>query len=513
MTRGQEGKKTRGQESSPSTPNSECTLADAKRAYELSEVGLHDSIQLTIGGDAIETTVGRAIFNEILDGKLPFVNETLDKNRLCEIVEEAYREHGEEVAVDLLNRIDDIGFHFATRMGASISLETLKTDVNLAEYVQKAEAQLPSVEEALQTTEQLRTELLDAFEKDADGMNPLYLMHISGARSGLTRRVMPGVGVMVASGFGEKVVVIQNNYRGGLLPLEHFTLCKGARRGLAETAIKVASAGYLERKFADVAGEVVVTEEDCGTQKPRNVVNCETTYGVCAKCYGVNLATGQPVELGEPVGIIAATALGGPAVQLTTRTYFTPITSGYQLLRSTIKTGLPRLTELVEARQDSPIEVDGATYDSLSELLEAQGVEGVHQYLLAALSEVYREQGVEIDAKHFEVIIRQMLSCVEITDAGDTKLYAGQKVSRSLVIVENARVVEGGGKEATYKPLLYGISKAALSSESFLAAAAFQQTTNVLTKAALRGAVDPLRGLRECVIAGKLIPAGTGFGK
>jgi DNA-directed RNA polymerase subunit beta' len=274
---------------------------------------------------------------------------------------------------------------------------------------------------------------------------------------------------------------------------------------LANTFFKVESSGYLTRKLAVVASDVVVMEEDCGTQKPRNVVNCETLYGVCAKCYGIDLSTGQPVKPGAPVGIIAATAIGAPLVQLSV----SPST-----LKESGIGAIPKLTQLFEARTDAEetlFEVDGESFRSLSELLQARGVESLHKHLLQAMMDIYHSHGIEIDAKHFEVIIRQMLSPVMITDPGDTDFYMEQEVSRERLLLENARATESGGRRASFERIVRGITKAALTGDSFLVAASFQQTTNVLTRAVLRGQTDPLRGMRECVIVGKLVPVGTGF--
>ena len=503
----------------------EFSIAEAKRAYELGEIGLHDGICLEVGDEIIETTVGRAIFNEILDGKLPYVNETLDNNRIYELVETVYREYDEDEAVNLLNRIDDLGFHFATRMGSSISLETLRTDVNLAEYAQKIESQLSPVMECENPIfAQMRAALLESFARSEDGMNPLHLMQISGARASLrnAHRIAGLMGPVVELTAEETPVrfkFIEGNYRDGLSHSEYFALTYGTRRGLADTVEKVTRSGYLMRKLADVASDVVVMEEDCNTKKERNIVNCETTYGVCAKCYGTDLSTGKPVKLGEPVGIIAANVIGEPMTQLITRSYQTLGLSSRRCIETRegrVINAIPKMNELFEARKgkkkvdEGTTQVDGVDY-KLPELLETEGVERAHQHLLAAMMKVYQENGIEIEPKHFEVIIRQMLSQVEITDAGDTNLYMGQKVSRSKLAEENAQATAKDGRPAEYKPLICGVTEIALASDSFLSAAAFQQTTNVLTQAALRGATDPLRGMKECVIAGKLIPAGTGF--
>jgi len=486
-----------------------------KRAYQLDEVGLHDGIRLKVGDEVIETTVGRAIFNEAFGGKLPFVNETLDAGRICELVETVYGEHGEDEAVALLNRLNDIGFKFATRSGLSLSLETMKTDFDASPFIQQIATKMPSsevepVESAAEIAHKAKEALLESFKADSEGMNPLYLMYVSGARK--VGRVIPRISGMWgwATGSSPLVSFIGSNYRDGFSQLEHFVITHGARKGLADTAIKLESSGYLTRKLVAIASDVVVTEEDCGTEKPRNVVNCEMLYGICAKCYGTDLSTGEPVKLGTPVGVIAATTIGRPAVQLTMRSFYKswPL----QLTKSHTG-GLPKLTELFEGRKakEPLFEVDGELFNCPNELLRARGIESVHKHLLEAMMDVYRPHGVEVDAKHFEVIIRQMLSYVTIIDPGDTEFYEGQQPNRERLRLENANVTERGGQPATFEPLVTGISKAALQSDSFLIAASFQQTTNVLTKAALRGKIDHLRGMRECVIAGKLMPVGTGF--
>jgi DNA-directed RNA polymerase subunit beta' len=417
---------------------------------------------------------------------------------------------------------------------------------------------------------------------------------------------------------------IKANFREGLTVLEYFISTHGARKGLADTALRTADSGYLTRRLVDVAQDVIVREEDCGSTegivvgevregdrvietleeritgrfaaedirdpntgevivraneeireeeverilaaglkevKVRSVLTCQTRHGVCAKCYGRNLATGYPVEIGEAVGIIAAQSIGEPGTQLTMRTFHTGGVAGEDITQ-----GLPRVEELFEARRpkgqaiiaEAPgvvtrigegrgrreIEVvgpDGESRvyqvpygsrlkvevgsqlvpgDELTEgpvnphdLLKVKGIRAAQLYLLREVQRVYRMQGVEINDKHIEIMIRQMFRKVKVEDPGDTTLLPGGIVDRFELEEENARVEAEGGKPATSRPVILGITKASLATDSFLSAASFQETTRVLTEAAIKGRVDPLLGLKENVIIGKLVPAGTGMSR
>ncbi len=373
--------------------------AEVTRAYELDEIGLHDRIVVKWDGEEIDTTVGRVLFNGLLEDAHPYVNEPLDRDRLFGIIESVRTEHGEARAIAFLEQVAQIGFRFATRMGTT---------------------------------------------------------------NGQMDKISP------------------------FSPEEHFNAARASRKVLADTVSKVTSSGYLSRKLATVAAGVLVTEANCNTEKTRNPVTCETAYGVCAKCYGTDLATGGPIQIGMPVGMIAVSAFGEHAYRL-------PIGS------------LHRLSALLEARREATLQVEGREYQ-LPELLAERGREVLHEYLLKALRNIYLEQEMRVDPKHFEIIIRQMLSQVKILDPGDTSFFAEDQVSRTRLLEENAAVTANGGQPATYESQILGITKIALASDSFLSAATFQQTTNILANAAFCGATDPLRGLHERVIAGRLIP-------
>jgi DNA-directed RNA polymerase subunit beta' len=458
-----------------------------------------------------------------------------------------------------------------------------------------------------------------------DRFNPVYMMAVSGARGNIQQiRQLAGMRGLMADPSGRIIdLPIKANFREGLTVLEYFISTHGARKGLADTALRTADSGYLTRRLVDVAQDVIVREEECGTTegitvskiqegheiierleerlvgrytldsivnpengevivsdhqeiseaaaakieasglqsvKIRSVLTCKTRYGVCAKCYGRNLAAGKPVEIGEAVGIIAAQSIGEPGTQLTMRTFHTGGVAGDDITQ-----GLPRVEELFEARKpkgqaiiaeaDGTVRIlevknrreveittlQGERYnypvpygsrlkvkdgdgveagDEMTEgsvnphdLLKIKGIRGVQLYLLREVQRVYRLQGVDINDKHIEVIIRQMLRKVKVEDAGDTSLLPGGLIDIFEFEDENRLVVAEGGEPATAKAVLLGITKASLATDSFLSAASFQETTRVLTEAAIKGKVDPLLGLKENVIIGKLIPAGTGMSR
>jgi len=465
----------------------------------------------------------------------------------------------------------------------------------------------------------------EALVKSLDHFNPVYMMANSGARGNIQQiRQLAGMRGLMADPSGRIIdLPIKANFREGLTVLEYFISTHGARKGLADTALRTADSGYLTRRLVDVAQDVIVREEDCGTSqgievgeikdgteviekledritgrtaledvvhpgtgeilayageeikedqaakmveaglekvKIRSVLTCKTRYGVCIKCYGRNLATGRKVDIGEAVGIIAAQSIGEPGTQLTMRTFHTGGVAGDDITQ-----GLPRVEELFEARRPKgqaivaeadgtvvvrevkgrrEIEVtaedgDKAVYqvpygarlkvrdgdhvyagDELTEgsvnphdLLKIKGVQGVQVYLLQEVQRVYRLQGVDINDKHIEVMIRQMLRKVKIDDPGDTDLLPGGLIDIFEFEEENNRTIARGGEPATAKPVLLGITKASLATDSFLSAASFQETTRVLTEAAIKGKMDPLLGLKENVIIGKLVPAGTGMSR
>ena len=456
-----------------------------------------------------------------------------------------------------------------------------------------------------------------------DDLNPVYMMSQSGARGNINQlRQIAGMRGLMASTTGKTVEIpITSSFREGLDALEYFISAHGARKGLADTALRTADSGYLTRRLVDVSQDIIVREEDCGTKEGieifdikdgnqiieglherlvgryplkdikdpttkeiivdkdtmitdaiaekivaagldkvqvRSVIGCRTKHGVCSKCYGMGLATRQEVNIGEAVGIIAAQSIGEPGTQLTMRT----IHSGGVAGVADITQGLPRVEELFEARKPKGLaiisEIDGKisvsddkkkkevtvqskddakTYTipfgaklkvkdgdkisagqpitegsiNLNEILAINGTEGVYEYLVQEVQKVYRNQGVDINDKHIEVIARQMLKKVRVEDNGDTSMFAGSLVDVHDFEDENERVVAAGGRPATCKRVLLGITKASLATESFLSAASFQETTRVLTEAAVKGKTDELIGLKENVIIGKLIPAGTGM--
>jgi DNA-directed RNA polymerase subunit beta' len=457
-------------------------------------------------------------------------------------------------------------------------------------------------------------------------VNPVYLMSKSGARGNIQQILqIAGMRGLVANPRGEIIPrPIKANFREGLSVLEYFISTHGARKGLADTALRTADSGYLTRRLVDVAQEIIVREKDCETQKGitvkvsfehpvtkqrteapaldtklfgrvilekvtkdrkaiadagelvdrdkvdaliasgideirvRSVLTCESKYGVCALCYGRNMATGELVDIGEAVGIIAAQSIGEPGTQLTMRTFHTGGIAGEDITH-----GLPRVVELFEARtpkgratiakisgrveiEEEPnkrvvkivgddgreeehavprrqrLRVDvGSTVapgDRITDgsidpddILEVAGIRAVQLYLVDQVQQVYKPQGVPIHDKHIELIVRQMLRKVSVIDPGDTDMLAGDLVERKFFEATNAKVVADGGEPATARPILMGITKASLATESWLSAASFQETTRVLTEAAIRGKSDSLLGLKENVIIGKLIPAGTGM--
>ena len=456
-----------------------------------------------------------------------------------------------------------------------------------------------------------------------DDLNPVYMMSQSGARGNINQlRQIAGMRGLMASTTGKTVEIpITSSFREGLDALEYFISAHGARKGLADTALRTADSGYLTRRLVDVSQDIIVREKDCGTTEGieifdikdgnqvieglherlvgryplkdikdpttkeiivdkdtmitdaiaekivaagidrvqvRSVIGCRTKHGVCSKCYGMGLATRQEVNIGEAVGIIAAQSIGEPGTQLTMRT----IHSGGVAGVADITQGLPRVEELFEARKPKGLAIiseiegkvsisddkkkkevtvqskdDAKTYtipfgaklkvkdgDKISagqpitegsinpnEILAINGTEGVYEYLVQEVQKVYRNQGVDINDKHIEVIARQMLKKVRVEDNGDTSMFAGSLVDVHDFEDENERVVAEGGRPATCKRVLLGITKASLATESFLSAASFQETTRVLTEAAVKGKTDELIGLKENVIIGKLIPAGTGM--
>jgi len=750
-----------------------------------------------IDGELKSTTVGRLIFNRIVPKPLGFINEVLDKKMLNSLVAECFKNCGNSATVAFLERLKELGFYYSTVAGVTISVDDIVVPEEKPKILEKAQKMVNNIQKQYKNglitdgerynkiidtwthaSNNVADSMMETLSKDKGGFNPIYMMAISGARGNKDQvRQLAGMrGLMakpqkrITGGIGEIIEMpITANFKEGLSVLQYFISTHGARKGLADTALKTADAGYLTRRLVDVAQDVIVTEYDCGTimgiditalkegeeviealsdrilgrvavddvidphtgevicpantlinedmaneiedrgverVKIRSVLTCESKRGVCALCYGRNLATGRLVDIGEAVGVIAAQSIGEPGTQLTLRTFhvggtaariaeqtqkttkhagvirvrarlgvpygavlvvkdgdrvdrgailyewdpysdviisakggvlkFVDIVEGVtikekvdektglrqkvivddrekklqphiKLLNEKGKTvgnfivptgayltvhdgeeifpgdvickipkdisktrditgGLPRVAELFEVRKPKEAavvsEIDGIvefgavskgmrkihivnetgdkrTYivpqgkhlrvyegdrveagDNLTEgpvnpfdILNIKGVIAAQNYLVNEIQEVYRLQGVRINDKHIEVIVRQMLQKVQVEDPGDTKFLEGDIVSKVEFKEENEKVIKTKGKPATFKPLLLGITKAALTTESFISAASFQETTRVLTEAAVQGKVDCLHGLKENVIMGHLIPAGTGLSK
>ncbi|MBI4413609.1 MAG: DNA-directed RNA polymerase subunit beta', partial [candidate division NC10 bacterium] len=795
-------------------------MEEVRCAYDAEEVGLLARIKLRVGGEILETTAGRVLFNEILPPELRFMNQEMSKRELTRLVAQCYYLLGNTQTVRLLDALKDLGFRYATLAGVSIGIDDMHIPAGKEKLIEGARREVIKVEQEYldglitkgerynkiidiwtQVSERVSDELFRELETMKEGeVNPVFMMADSGARGSRQQiRQLAGMRGLMAKPSGEIIETpITANFREGLTVLQYFISTHGARKGLADTALKTADSGYLTRRLVDVAQDVIVTEVDCGTPKGiwvtplieggeiiqslrdrilgrvalddvadpftgelivqasegivepsasrvedagidrvkiRSVLTCEAKRGVCVRCYGRNLATGKMVELGEAVGVLAAQSIGEPGTQLTMRTFhmggtatrlaeqttveckaagtvqFTHlktvktgpgdlvvmnrngaisivddkgrkketypavygaklkvedgqrVTSGITLMewdpftlailtehsgkviirdviegvtmkeevdevtglaqkvivehgkeevqprvsikddhnvtlfktllpvgahlmvsdgqavsagdviakipRETTKTkditgGLPRVAELFEARRPKEAavisEIDGRVEfagmakgmrkvvirnetgdpreyliprgkhvnvlegDEVKageplmdgpinphDILDVLGDQELQRYLVNEVQEVYRLQGVSINDKHIEVIVRQMLKRVQIEMVGDTGFLVGEHVDKILFNDENQRVIRAGGTPATAKPLLLGITKASLSTDSFISAASFQETTKVLTEAAINGARDELRGLKENVIMGRLIPAGTGM--
>jgi DNA-directed RNA polymerase subunit beta' len=615
------------------------TPTEAILAYEHGVVELHARVKVRLapGTEPIETTVGRVIFNEAIPEELRFVDQVCDRKVLSQIVSDAYYRLGPTKTAQLLDALKDLGFRFATQSGLSLAMRDIVQPREKSQILEEAQKRVDAIEQQyrrglitegeryqktidvwIEATEQVTNAMLKHF----DPFNPLYMMAQSGARGNIQQiRQLAGMRGLFTDPSGRIIEIpIKSNFREGLTVLEYFIGMHGQRKGLADTAIRTSESGYLTRRLVDVAQDVIVREEDCGTSRfivlepvreghevvvplrdrivgrvaaqditpprqrrplveagqeiteelaeaieaagidrvpVRSVLTCETRYGVCSKCYGRNLATGKMVEIGEAVGIIAAQSIGEPGTQLTMRTFHTGGVAGFDITQ-----GLPRVEELFEARKpkgqalmaeiggkvrivedrrarrivlegkDQTVEYvvphgqrilvqDGERVEAGQRLTEGnlnphdilriQGVEAVQRYLVQEIQGVYRSQGVEINDKHIEIIVRQMLRRVKVRDEGDTDLLPGEVVDVFTFREENRKVEARGGRPAQADPVLMGITKASLATDSWLSAASFQETARVLTDAATKGKVDPLIGLKENVIIGKLIPAGTGM--
>jgi len=628
-------------------------------AYEERDVELHSKVKvrMTDRSDGstgmVESTVGRFIFNQAIPQELGFLDRSIPENRfkleidqlvdkktVGKIIDRCYRLYGNTETAVVLDRMKELGFKYSTKGAITISVSDMLIPGEKAELLSKADEEVDTIEKqyrrglisnderyqkVIETWTRVTEDVTDALMKNLDPMNSIFMMAHSGARGSKNQiRQLAGMRGLMANPSGRIIELpIRANFREGLTVLEFFISTHGARKGLADTALRTADSGYLTRRLVDVSQDVIVREEDCSTNQTlevssvldgrdviedlsdriwgrytlhdvldpstgevvipadtlindyyvdkvlkagikkvpiRSVLTCRSRHGVCAKCYGVNLATGDSVNVGESVGIIAAQSIGEPGTQLTMRTFHTGGVAGDDITQ-----GLPRVEELFEARKPKGLaviaEVSGTVKindsrkkrevtvitdegeaknylipygawikvkdgdmveagDEITEgsvnphdILKIKGVKGVQTYLLQEVQKVYRLQGVDINDKHIEVIIRQMLRKVKVEDSGDTTLLPGGLIDIFRFEEENERVEAEGGEPAMGKRVLLGITKASLATESFLSAASFQETTRVLTEAAIKGKTDPLVGLKENVIIGKLIPAGTGMSR
>ena len=657
------------------------SVDEATMAYNEGDIGLHSKIKIRmtkeINGEKVTklvpTTLGKIIFNNPIPQDLGFIDRSnpenafnleveflVDKKGLGKIIDKCIKKHGVHIASVMLDSIKAQGYKYSTKSGITVAVCDAIIPPHKQELLEAAEEKVDSItaqykmgllsnnersKRVIKVWEECTNKVSQGIKENLGKNNPIYMMVDSGARGSESQlRQLAGMRGLIANTAGKTIEVpIRANYREGLNVLEYFISSRGARKGLADTALRTADSGYLTRRLVDVSQDVIIREEDCHCHdgievydihegkemietlqerltgrflledfvdektgelimskdkmmteddaakvaaivnarpneadrriKIRSLLTCESDHGVCIKCYGSNLATGEPVTVGEAVGIIAAQSIGEPGTQLTMRTFHTGGIASSQ----DITQGLPRVEELFEARKPKTLailaEIDGylsfreikknehivitnpetaeeKTYlipygfrkkfnsdkdengnpifikkgTALTEgapnphdILAINGVNAVHDYLIKEVQKTYRMQGVDINDKHIEVIVRQMMRKLKVDEPGSTELLPGATIEKSDFNKENKRVsaeCEAEGKEftpATCEPVLLGITKASLATDSFLSAASFQETTRVLTDAAIKGKTDPLIGLKENVIIGKLLPSGTGM--
>ncbi|MDD6032518.1 MAG: DNA-directed RNA polymerase subunit beta' [Oscillospiraceae bacterium] len=636
-------------------------VSEALMAYQEGVVSLHAKIKvrMTKGDDSqiIDTTVGRLIFNDPIPQDLGFVDRSdpankfrlevefkVGKKQLGKIIDRCIRVHGTARTSEVLDRIKAQGFKYSTKGAITVAVCDASIPPQKKDLLAEAEAQVLRIthhfergrlsegerkDKVIAVWNDTTNKVSDALTANLDEFNPIFMMADSGARGSINQiRQLAGMRGLIANTAGTTIEIpIKSNYREGLNILEYFISSRGARKGLADTALRTADSGYLTRRLVDVSQDVIIRQEDCGTTEGitvmdikegnemieplserlqgrylledfvdpatgevlvsrdkimdeadadkivktgtthvqiRSILSCRSPQGICSKCYGANLANGKPVAVGEAVGVIAAQSIGEPGTQLTMRTFHT----GGIANAEDITQGLPRIVELFEGRKPKNsaiiseiagtvsfdeekrqrvVEVTGSddkrrynipygfkirvqegqqidAGDSLTEgavnphdILAVKGEQEVQNYLIAEAQKTYRLQGVDINDKHIEVIVRQMMKKVRIVDPGCTELLSGSIMERGDVYRENQKIqerIDAGELDAsliTYEPVMLGITKASLATESFLSAASFQETTKVLTEAAIKGKTDHLMGLKENVIIGKLVPAGTGM--
>ncbi|MCL2106320.1 MAG: DNA-directed RNA polymerase subunit beta' [Oscillospiraceae bacterium] len=651
------------------------SVSEAEMAYDEGDLDLHAKVKIRMTRKTeegrtiarlIETSLGRVIFNEPIPQNLGFVDRgdpenlmklevdfLVNKNMLGKIIDRCIRVYGTSEASEVLDKIKSQGYRFSTRSGITVAVSDATIPPQKAHLLAQAEERIQGInrqynrglisngersDRVIATWDGCTRKVADALKENFDEYNPINMMLRSGARGNDSQlRQLAGMRGLIANTAGKTIEIpIRANYREGLNILEYFISSRGARKGLADTALRTADSGYLTRRLVDVSQDVIIHEHDChckdgaevydviadgrkivsleerltgrylladlrdeksgeliqsrldimneeralavaeylrghavngakASVKIRSLLTCDADRGVCIKCYGSNLATGEPVTVGEAVGIIAAQSIGEPGTQLTMRTFHT----GGAKDQSDITQGLPRVEELFEARKPKLLaiisEIDGLIsfreikksknvivtsedsenpderaypipYDQIIKVTEGQrvrkgdnltegarnphdilavlGVHEVHNYLIQEVQRTYRMQGVDISDKHIEVIIRQMMRKVKVTESGDTNYLPGTVIEKREWHRANAAIKAERGEDGSLMdcaPVLMGITKASLATESFLSAASFQETTRVLTDAAIKGKSDPLIGLKENVIIGKLLPSGTGM--
>ncbi len=636
-------------------------------AYDAKDITLHAKVKvrrtLEVNGlkmsKIIETTAGRIIFNQPIPQDLGFVDRSnpdnlfkleidflVGKKQLGNIIDKCIKVHGTQITSEVLDNVKAQGFKYSTKGAITVAVCDAVIPPTKKEIIADAESKIDKITQQfrrglisdeeryahiLKIWEKATNDVTSALQSNLDRYNPIFMMADSGARGSMSQiRQLAGMRGLIANTSGKTIEIpIRANYREGLNILEYFISSRGARKGLADTALRTADSGYLTRRLVDVSQDVIIREDDCGTSegievfeikdgkesieslherligrylcedfvdentgetlvskyklmddkdadiivsrgvekiKIRSILNCRAKHGVCKKCYGSNLANGMQVTVGEAVGIIAAQSIGEPGTQLTMRTFHT----GGVASAEDITQGLPRVEELFEGRKPKHLaiisEIDGTVKfeeikknrhavifnketgeeksylipfgsrvkveegqeisagDMITEgsinphdVLAIKGTDAVQDYLIQEVQRVYRMQGVDINDKHIEVIVRQMMRKVKIDEQGDTELLPSSLVDKVEFLQANEEIErriqagEQGLRKATCIPMLLGITKASLATESFLSAASFQETTRVLTDAAIKGKVDPLLGLKENVIIGKLVPAGTGM--
>ncbi len=633
---------------------------EALMAYQNGDVGLHCKVKVRmskeINGEiktkTIDATVGRIIYNEGIPQDLGFVDRSdpekafdleidfpVIKKNLGTIIAKCINVHGLSKSAEVLDYIKATGYKYSTKGAITVSVADVAVPEAKKEILAKADQDVENIRKqfkrglitneerydaVIKVWEKATKDVTEAMKDNFDDLNPIYMMAQSGARGNMNQlRQIAGMRGLMADTSGKAVEIpIKSCFREGLDALEYFISSHGARKGLADTALRTADSGYLTRRLVDVSQDLIIREDDCGTHdgieveeirdgnqvleklderlvgrylvddlydpetkellcdtntmitddlakkimnsgitkvKVRSILGCRSKYGACSKCYGMGLATRQRVAIGESVGIIAAQSIGEPGTQLTMRTFHTGGVAGGDITQ-----GLPRVEELFEARNPKGLatitEIDGKvtinddkkrkevtvvgkddakTYvipfgsklkvkegDEIkagapltegsinpNEILAINGPEGVYNYIISEVQKVYRNQGVDINDKHIEVITKQMLNKVRVEDAGDTGLFTASLVDMYEFEDANNKAIEEGKRPAKGRRVLLGITKASLATDSFLSAASFQETTKVLTEAAIKGKTDELLGLKENVIIGKLIPAGTGLKK